>query len=106
MCVSRNPNHEVSVKRRCIFEPALARDPYGLLLGLVEISAMLYQFGTEGLHRRIFFGRVAVRHDDGHGNTGARSSVGKRLTVVAARSRNYPGSGSPFAFEPLKVDKS
>jgi hypothetical protein len=57
------------------------------------------------MHRRIFFGRVAVRHDDDHGNTGARSSVGERLTVVAARSRNYPGNGRPFAFEPLKVDK-
>ena len=62
MCASRHPNHEVSVKRRCILKTALARDPYSLLLCLIEVSAMLHQFA--GPYPHITELVTAITHDD------------------------------------------
>src|SRR5512139_2506959 len=106
MRVSCNANNEVSVKGRCIFEPALGRDPYGGLLRLVEVSAMLDELGAECAHRRVFLSRVAVRHYDRHGNASVRSGESQRLAVVTPRGGHDPLHLRPRAVESVKIDNA
>jgi hypothetical protein len=47
MRISCNPNNEVAVKRRGIFESTLGRNSYCRLLRLVEVPPMLDQLSAE-----------------------------------------------------------
>ncbi len=63
--VGRDPDDEVAVEGRHELVAAIAREGRGLLLRLVEIAAVLDQFGAEAAHRRVLLRGIAVRHHDG-----------------------------------------
>ena len=46
---------------------------------LVEIRAVLDEPRTEGAHRRVLLGAVAVRHDDRHRNAEPRAGISQRI---------------------------
>ena len=52
---------------------------------LVEIAAVLDQFGAEAAHRRVLLDGIAVRHHDGDAQAGAGAGERERLAVIAAR---------------------
>src|SRR5262245_60532318 len=106
MRVSCNTNYEISMERRCIFEPALGRDLYGSFLCLVEVSTMLNELGAECAHRCVFLNRVAVRHYDGYSNAGVLSGESQRLAVVTARGGHDPLHLRPRALESVKIDNA
>src|SRR5262245_24674493 len=106
MRVSCNANYEISVEGRCIFEPALGRDPYGSFLCLVEVSTMLDEPGAECAHSCVFLSRIPVRHHDRHSNAGVRSGKSQRLAVVTARGGHDPLHLRPRALESVKIDNA
>ena len=102
--VARNPDDEIAVERWREHIAALAGDRGSVLLGLIEVAAVFNELGAEGAHCRILLGRIAVRHHDRRGNSGALRRKGKRLAMIAARGRDDALDLRPLASQPIHVD--
>jgi hypothetical protein len=102
--IACNPDDEIAVECRREREAALARDRGSVFLRFVEVAAVFDELGAEGLHGGILLGRVATRHHNRRGNSGAPRRKRKRLTMIAARGRHDPHDLRPLASQPIHID--
>ena len=86
--VGRHAERETAVKGGDHVQPALVREPRGLLARGLEILAVLDQLGSERPHGGVLLARIAVRRDDRDEEAEAPSGEGEALPVVAARRRD------------------
>src|SRR3989442_4132943 len=97
--VAAHTSDELGFERANEFQALLAREGRGVNAGVVKIAAMLDQFGTKRLHRRVLIGTVPVRHDDDTTQSLPLAREGEALAVIATRCANDAAGLRPLTFE-------
>src|SRR5262245_41684224 len=87
-------------------EPLARGTPHCFLEGVLEIEAMLDEFGTLGAHGGVLLGAITMRHVNDCAQTRAAPGNRHALTVVASRRRDDAGDSGLTALQLVHVDKA
>src|SRR5215475_1592717 len=87
-------------------EPLARGTPHCFLEGVLEIEAMLDEFGTLGAHGGVLLGAITMRHVNDCAQTRAARGNRHALTVVASRRRDDAGDSGLTALQLVHVDEA
>src|SRR5262249_31787837 len=80
--------------------------PHCFLEGVLEIEAMLDEFGTLGAHGGVLLGAITMRHVNDCAQTRAARGDRHALAVVASRRRDDAGNSRLTALQLVHVDEA
>ncbi|MNH23580.1 hypothetical protein D3C79_834840 [compost metagenome] len=84
----------------------LLRLPCGLFTGLVKVCAVLDQLRAKGPHRRIFFPRIALRHNNDDRQPRITRRQGHALPMIATGCGDQPANLRLLLQQPLHIQQA